>query len=156
MKLRIILLLMLGQCAVGAPVTRSASDSVTLRYYPHMLLAQSPTPTPDPPKPSVVSEQDLLGTWLHVGTSETLGGKQKEMAPMEIKWKLESGGRGTFSQRISVSAAPWVSQLGWGLDGTTIMLDGGRNRYTIVRPGTDSMVWKNEAVGNYYHVRRLP
>ena len=134
MKLKILLLLILGQCA----------------------LAQSPTPAPDPPRPSVVSEQDLVGTWLHVGTSETLGGKQKEMAPIEIKWKLEAGGRGTFSQRISVSAAPWVSQLSWGLDGDTILLDGGRNRYKVVQPGADSMVWKNEAVGNYYYVRRFP
>ena len=121
--------------------------------------AQSPTPSASPTlersSPSFVSETDLLGTWLHVSTSDTVGGKQKEVAPVEIKWTFQAGGRGTFSQKISVSGEPWLSSLTWSLNGDTIELAGGRTRYTVVRSGSDVMIWKNQEVGNYYHVRRI-
>lgn len=101
-----------------------------------------------------VTETDLLGTWLHVSTSETLGGKEKALAPIEIKWTFEAGGRGTFSQKVSASGKAWVGPMDWSLEGGTIILDG-RTRYTVVSSSNDAMVWENQKLGNFYHVRKL-
>ena len=138
---------------------RQTLPPMNLKIFLLLLLVQgalAQSPTPDVPATSTLKEQDVIGTWLHVGTSDTMGGKQTEVAPVEIKWKFEAGGRGSLSQKISVSGDPWVSPLNWSLDGNAILLAGGRTRYTVVRPGSDSMIWKNEDRGNYYHVRRLP
>jgi len=101
-----------------------------------------------------VTEAELLGTWLHFSTSETLGGKEKALAPIEIKWTFEAGGRGTFSQKVSASGKAWLGPMDWSLEGSTIILDG-RTRYTVVRSGKDAMVWENQKLGNFYHVRKL-
>jgi hypothetical protein len=123
------------------------------------LVSPSPKPSPTTPKPKApvagLSEAALLGTWLHMSTSDTLGGEQTPVAPVEIKWTFKAGGHGEFSQKISVTGDPWIGPLDWSLEGQTIMIGGGRNRYTVVRPGKDGMVWKNEGRGNYYWVRRI-
>lgn len=114
-----------------------------------------PEPSPSPPPAAGFAEADLLGTWLHFSTSDTLGSEQKPMAPVEVKWTFEPGGRGEFSQKVSIQGNPWINPLSWSLEGRTILLSGGRTRYTIVRSEADSMVWENKAQGNFYHVRRL-
>ena len=113
-----------------------------------VCLAQTPTTGQN-------VEGFLVGTWLQVSTSESIGGKETPVAPMEITWKFEPGGRGVFSQRISLSAQPWSSPIGWRLEEGVLLLDGGRSKYTIVQKTDNAMIWRNEDSGSFYHVRRF-
>ena len=132
----------------------------TLKPYLQSLLADArPTTTPSPqvtPATPVGGslKTNLAGTWLHVSTSDTLSGEQKPLAPVEIRWIFRPDGRGEFSQRVSISGAPWLSPLAWKLEGDSILIDG-ESRYTVVESSDNAMIWKNLKQGNYYHVRRL-
>lgn len=132
-------------------------DRALKSHLQGMLATETPRPSPSPkdPPPSTGLSDSILGTWLHVSTSDTLGGEQKPLAPVEIKWTFLADGRGEFSQKIAVSGQPWIGPLDWSIEGNTIVLGGGRTKYTVVRPGKDTMVWKNNNQGNYYTVRRL-
>jgi hypothetical protein len=134
-------------------VLKSHLQSLLVESNPFPGLA--PELSPADPIPAALSPENLLGTWLHVSSSETLGGEQKQMAPVEVKWTFRADGRGEFSQKIAVSGQPWIGPLDWSIKGDTIMIGGGRTQYTVVRPGKDTMVWKNQKQGNYYTVRRL-
>lgn len=102
-----------------------------------------------------VSAADVVGTWEHVSTSETPDGQTDPLDVAAITWTFNADGTGKYSQKVM--GRSMGSDMFWKLDGASIVLmskKGGKAKatYTVVRKGDETMIWKNEKLGDYYHV----
>lgn len=102
---------------------------------------------------SSLEEASLLGTWQHVSSSDSVETKGKPLGSAEIKWTFKADGKGLYSQKVPALGKTRTRPMTWKLEGNTIVL-GGKTKYTVESFDGDSMVWKNERLGDYYHVER--
>lgn len=88
-----------------------------------------------------------------MSSSDSLEAKGKPLGSAEIKWTFKAGGKGIYSQKVPALQKTRTRPMTWKLEGNTIVL-GGKTKYTVESFDGDSMVWKNERLGDYYHVER--
>ena len=104
-----------------------------------------------------VSAADVEGTWEHVATSDTPDGDAEPLDVAAIKWTFNADGTGRYEQKAM--GRTMGRDMFWDLDGATILLQnkkGGKAqaKYTIVKKGAEKMIWRNEKLGDYYHVEK--
>ena len=104
-----------------------------------------------------VSAADVVGTWEHVSTSDTPDGEAEPLDVAAITWIFNADGTGKYSQKVM--GRSMGRDMFWALDGTSILLQnkkGGKAQatYTVVKKGAEKMIWKNEKLGDYYHVEK--
>ncbi len=104
-----------------------------------------------------VTAAEVEGTWEHVATSETPDGEAEPLDIAAITWTFNADGTGRYVQKVM--GREMGRDMFWGLDGAKIQLmfkKGGKVKatYTVVRKGAEKMIWKNEKLGDYYHVEK--
>ncbi len=101
-----------------------------------------------------VTEQSLLGRWFHQGISTTATGTVEPVKHAQIYWVFESDGKGEYQQTVPSRNMKNARPFDWKLSGPDILLSGGKVKYTVVEFEGDKMIWKNERLGDYFHVER--
>jgi hypothetical protein len=99
----------------------------------------------------------LKGTWKHVSTSQTPDGPRERLTTAQISWTFNADGTGTYSQKVM--GRDMGRRMIWELDGQKILLKGkkgGKTKttYTVLVAGESEMIWRNEKLGDCYHVKK--
>jgi hypothetical protein len=104
-----------------------------------------------------VSTDSINGIWEHISTSSTPDGARDAVDTARMSWTFNADGSGEYKQ--TVMGRDMGRAIYWRLDGTSIVLSskkGGKAQatYSIVKADTEEMIWKNEKLGDYYHVEK--
>lgn len=94
----------------------------------------------------------LVGTWRHQATSKTATGPAKPVSTAKISWVFSTDGKGEYQQTVPSLGMNNTRPFQWTLKGSDILLDGGKIKYTVVKSGGNTMIWKNHLLGDYFHV----
>ncbi len=99
--------------------------------------------------------------FLDFPESKTPDGERKPVDTAAISWSFDAGGKGTYHQTVAALNMKNSSPLFWELDGDSIRLfnkKGARKPsavYTVIEYNATSMVWKNNRLGDYYHLKKM-
>ena len=130
----------------------TGDNAFELRKYLSDGLARSQSPNTNSEQSAGLADA-LLGTWVHKATSRTADGEARPLNIALIKWTFKPGGKCDFYQKVGSGKAMEGKDRTYTLEGNTITL-GGRTQYTVVKNLGDKMIWKNDRLGDFYHVVR--
>jgi len=103
-----------------------------------------------------ITIKDLGGTWKHVSTSQTPDGKREPTKTSTITWTFKADGTGTYRQIVPSIKMDQSMPLHWKLEGQKILLQSASHKtittYTVVQYSPTAMTWKNNRLGDYYHL----
>lgn len=129
---------------------------VTIRYFLTALvcaIAISSSALAETPK-ALISESDLLGSWQHLSISKTIDGPAEPLKQAVIHWVFKADGKGGYQQKVARINMDASRPFSWELKNNTILLDKGKVKYTVVKISGEEMIWRNEKLGDYYHLKR--